>query len=58
MGGSFGQDGLVVEIDMHIGENGLFGRHAGDPVQCIAQMAMGWMGIAAQSIHDPAIEAL
>mmetsp|Transcript_6994 Transcript_6994/g.11294 ORF Transcript_6994/g.11294 Transcript_6994/m.11294 type:complete len:278 (+) Transcript_6994:98-931(+) len=51
-------NGLVVEIDVHVGQDGLFGVGLFNPVKRVGQVAVRRMRIAAQGVDDPAVQIL
>src|SRR6478672_13949272 len=53
MVGHRGLEGVVVQIDMQIGQEGAFDPRPRDPVQRPLDMGVGWMRRPAQGVHDP-----
>jgi len=50
-------DGVVVEVDMHVGQHRARGLRTLDPFQRAGQMRVGGVRRAAQRVEYPAIEA-
>ena len=53
----FALEPAIVQIDMHVGEDGALGLHPRDPFQRARQIGVAGMGRVAQRIHDPAFHA-
>ena len=52
----FAKQRFIVQIVVHIGENGAFGCELFDPLQRTREMCMGWVRRAAQGVDDPDVE--
>ena len=46
---------FIIQIDMHVGENSPLRGRARDPIECLIEVRMGWMRIAAQLWKAPNI---
>src|ERR1700742_151440 len=50
--------GLVVEVDMQIGQDGALGLYPRDPVEGLREMGVARMRRVAQGVDDPAFDAV